>query len=66
MSLYLWKHVVMWVFVPYYTIPGYNAYYCYCISREGGGTSIYIKNNMKCELLDLEVDNDNIECLGVK
>ena len=56
----------MWVFVPYYTIPGYNAYYCYCISREGGGTSIYIKNNMKCELLDLEVDNDNIECLGVK
>ena len=48
------------------TIPGYNAYHCYRPSRNGGGVSIFIKENLISEPMNLNISTNIIECLGVK
>ena len=47
-------------------IPGYTGFHNYRKSKKCGGVSIFVKNNLKCDKVNIDVNNDIIECLGVK
>ena len=48
------------------SIPGYVSYHCYRDTRDGGGVSVFIKDNLKSVNLNINIVNDHIECIGVK
>ena len=48
------------------SIPGYMSYHCYRDTRDGGGVSVFIKDNLKSVNLNINIVNDHIECIGVK
>ena len=47
-------------------IPGYDSFHNYRNAKIGGGIGIFVKNNLQCRKLQIEVVNDDIECLGVQ
>ena len=47
-------------------INGYKSYHTYRTSREGGGVSIFFKHNINSEDLDINIIDDNMECVGIK
>ena len=47
-------------------INGYKSYHSFCTSREGGGVSVFVRHNINCQVLSIGVNDDNIECVGVK
>ena len=47
-------------------IPGYVSYHCYRDSKIGGGVSIFVKESFISEPLDLNINNNSIECIGIK
>ena len=47
-------------------IPGYTAFHSFRSSRNGGGVSVFVKKNLHVENLNLNINNDDIECIGVK
>ena len=47
-------------------IPGYTAYHSFRHSRDRGGVSIFIKSSIISEPIDLDINSDDIECVGAK
>ena len=47
-------------------IPGYVSYHSYRHSREGGGVSLFIKSKFVSEPFCLNLNSENIECIGAK
>ena len=46
--------------------PGYYGYHCYRELKQGGGVSIFISKTLISEPLNLNINTDNIKCIGVK
>lgn len=47
-------------------ISGYSACHSLRSDREGGGVAVYVKNSIKFQSLDININNNVIECIGVK
>ena len=47
-------------------IPGYKSFHSYRLNKEGGGVSIFIREFIETESLNLNTNDDNIECVGIK
>ena len=47
-------------------IPGYDGYHCYRSSNKAGGVSIFVRNALISESIDVNLSNNVIECLGIR
>ena len=47
-------------------ISGYHGYHSYRTNKQSGGVSVFVKENISSEPLDITINNDIIECVGVR
>ena len=47
-------------------IPGYVGYHCCRPSKTGGGVSVFVRDNLLSESLNICLNNNSIECIGIR